>query len=90
MENKKYTLSVADLIKKLKKVDQNRVVILQKDSEGNGYSPLHDFWTGAYDETADWDNCVGLEKLTDEDRKDGYEESDIVDGVPAIILTPLI
>lgn len=31
---------VEDLIKELQKLDPKSIVILQKDSEGNGYSPL--------------------------------------------------
>lgn len=31
---------VSELINELKKLDQNKIVILQKDGEGNGYSPL--------------------------------------------------
>ncbi len=33
-------MTVKELIRKLQTVDQYREVILQKDSEGNGYSPL--------------------------------------------------
>jgi len=33
-------MTVKDLIKQLKKLPQDSIVILQKDAEGNGYSPL--------------------------------------------------
>jgi len=34
-------VKVRELIEKLKGVDQESQVIIQKDSEGNGYSPLY-------------------------------------------------
>lgn len=34
-------MKVKELIAELKKLDPNSQVILQKDSEGNGYSPLY-------------------------------------------------
>ncbi len=33
-------MTVAELITELQKTDPNRIVVLQKDAEGNGYSPL--------------------------------------------------
>ena len=33
-------MKVKDLIKELKKVDPESIIVLQKDAEGNGYSPL--------------------------------------------------
>ena len=34
-------MTVAELIEELRKLPPESEVILQKDSEGNGYSPLH-------------------------------------------------
>jgi hypothetical protein len=34
-------MKVSELIKELSALDQNSDVILQKDAEGNGYSPLY-------------------------------------------------
>lgn len=34
-------MTVAELIEELKKLPPESEVILQKDAEGNGYSPLH-------------------------------------------------
>jgi hypothetical protein len=33
-------MTVKQLIAELQKLDPNRIVVLQKDAEGNGYSPL--------------------------------------------------
>jgi len=61
-------MTVKELIEQLKKEDPDRLVIMAKDPEGNGYSPLSDFWSGAY-------------------RAETTE--DVIDGVPALILTPI-
>lgn len=41
-------MKVKELIELLQKEDPEREVILQKDSEGNGYSPLYEIGTGTY------------------------------------------
>jgi hypothetical protein len=81
-------MKVKQLIKELLKVDQERLVVMSKDSEGNGYSPLSDISEGAYQADSTWSGEFGLEKLTAEDRKDGFSEEDIIDGVKAICLHP--
>ena len=82
-------MTVKELIEQLKKEDPDRLVIMAKDPEGNGYSPLSDFWSGAYRAETTWFGEVGLESLTDEYRKQGFSEEDVIDGVPALILTPI-
>jgi len=70
--------------------DQTREVIMSKDAEGNGYSPLHGMWCGRYRAESTWSGEVGLEGLDDEMRKRGYSDEDVAtDGVPALILTPV-
>ena len=67
-------MTVKELIKELKKCDPKAQVILQKDSEGNGFSPLFDVdgdciyvpdstWSGdVYD--ASWDaEDAGMEEF---------------------------
>ena len=41
-------MTVKELIEGLQSEDPDRLVICQKDPEGNGYSPLANWWTGAY------------------------------------------
>ena len=83
-------MKVKEFIKKLQKLDGNRVVIMAKDAEGNNYSPLADMWAGAYRADTTWYGEVGFEKLTKRDRDIGYTELDLVDdGKPAVILTPV-
>ncbi len=78
-------MTVKKLIKALEKEDPNRIVICQSDPEGNSYSPLYDFWTGAYSPKS---GNVGLDKLTPEDIAAGHDEDSIVKGKPALIFVP--
>jgi hypothetical protein len=82
-------MTVADLIKKLEKQDPKRVVVVARDSEGNGYSPLASVETGAYRDETTYSGTVGLERLTPGLRKMGFTEEDVfTDGVPAVVLGP--
>ena len=68
----------------------DREVVLQKDPEGNGYSPLSDFWTGAYLPKTTWYGEAGLEELTPELKEQGFSEEDvIINGIKAIFLVPV-
>lgn len=68
-------------------VDQNgdRIIIMQRDPEGNSYSPFSDLWTGIF-----FSGEAYLEKLTADDIKNGYTSEDVrTDGEPAVFLVPL-
>lgn len=83
-------MKVKDLIKKLQKVDPNRVVILQKDSEGNGHSPLDGLDDNCvYEPESTWSGGVGIEKLTSRLRKQGFTKEDVGSGKPALVLFPV-
>ncbi len=82
-------MKVKELIKLLRKEDPDRIVIMAKDAEGNDYSPLSSFWTGAYKAETTWYGEVGLEILTEKDKKQGYTEEDVLDGKKALILCPV-
>lgn len=81
-------MTVRELIEKLSTVDQDRIVVMASDAEGNSYSPLADLWAGSYLAESTWSGSVGLESLTDADRERGYTDEDVVSGSPAIILSP--
>jgi len=78
-------ITVKELIKKLENEDQERVIIMSRDPEGNSYSPFENFWTGAYSEEG---REAGLDQLTQEDEDYGFTEDDILEGTPALILQP--
>lgn len=82
-------MTVKELIELLKLEDPNRLVVMAKDSEGNNFSPMSDMSTYAYDSYNNWSGDIGLEKLTDELKNQGYTEEDVVDGIPSLVLWPL-
>ncbi|MCK5616483.1 hypothetical protein KAR91_82235 [Candidatus Pacearchaeota archaeon] len=78
-----------DLINKLQKMsdsDLERLIVMQKDPEGNGYAQLDDLSFASYSE----EDCeIGLDKLTPELQKQGFSDEDIlINGIPAIVLEP--
>jgi hypothetical protein len=82
-------MKVRELIEQLQACDPDREVVMARDSEGNGYSPLADFWSGRYRAETTWSGEVGMETLTDAEMDAGYGIDDIMtDGVAAIILCP--
>jgi hypothetical protein len=84
-------MKVIELIRELSVLDPHSEVILQKDAEGNGYSPLHavdgaavyvpeSTWSGeAYstDNSAD-DNCM-----------DEEEWAELLKGPRCVVLAPV-
>ncbi len=84
-------MTVKELIEKLKTVDQNRLVILSSDSEGNHYSPLAGGDTTAYTALCTWAGEIGLEELTSEAIESGFTQEDVAeeDSVPALVLYPI-
>jgi hypothetical protein len=82
-------MTVCELIEKLQQEDPNRLVVCQKDREGNGYSPLQTWWIGACRPKILGRLEAGLEKLTAADRKAGFTKEDVVrNGIPALFLVP--
>lgn len=77
-------MTVAELIAELQELPQDLIVIVQKDSEGNGYSPLagsdHEC---VYVPDSTWSGEV----YSNEDYADkGYAYSD---AVPCVVLFPV-
>lgn len=82
-------MKVKELIELLQSVDPEREVIIQKDAEGNDYSPLADAWEGSYEADSTWSGYAGIEELTPELEAQGYSDWDVKSGVPAIMLVPV-
>lgn len=85
-------MKVYELIELLKVCDPNDLVVLSKDSEGNGFSPLVDVDTSsAYTPETTWYGDVALRELTSELAEDGYDEEDVAgpDAIPCVILSPV-
>lgn len=82
-------MTVKELIELLQKEDPERLVVMSKDSEGNGFSPLNDIGPGAYRAESTWSGEVGLEKLTPALKKKGFGPEDVIhDGQKALVLWP--
>ena len=82
-------MTVKELRELLSEYEDDRVVVLASDAEGNNYSPCCGGWSGSYLAYSTWSGEMGLEKLTDEDREAGYSEEDVINGVPALCLRPV-
>lgn len=72
-------MTVAELRKALESFDDDRLVVLAKDAEGNSYSPLSDLEAGLYQPHTTWSGDVFL-----------FPESAAGDDVvPAVVLGPV-
>lgn len=76
-------MNVGELLDYLATQPRDRPVILSKDADGNGYSPLDDADEGMYEATSTWSGEVYYPD-TDEDADEPPE-----DAVPAVILGPV-
>ena len=82
-------MTVGELIQQLQALEApHRIVVMAKDAEGNGYSPLSSMWIGAYAPDSTWSGTAGFEFLTPEDEAAGYDEEDLIVGQSAVILCP--
>lgn len=52
------SMTVKQLIEALKKENQDALVVMAKDSEGNSYSPLHQAADCAYRSTKPWNGEI--------------------------------
>lgn len=77
--------TVKDLITILKSIEnKDRVIILSRDEEGNGFAPLAELWASAYK-----DGDVGIEELTQKLEEQGYSEEDVIkNGQPCVVFWP--
>ena len=82
-------MTVGELIKDLQAFDEDRIVILAKDEEGNGFSPLADLDPSSYKADNTYSGEVGLEELTPELIAAGYSEEDVLEGQKALVLWPI-
>lgn len=74
-------MTVAELIEELKALDPAALVVLQKDAEGNGYSPLAGADPAVYEAESTWSG----QAYSEEDVADGYGEG----CPPCVVLHPV-
>ena len=51
-------MKIKDLIKKLQEYDQDLMVVMSKDAEGNEFSPLSDVTTELYEADSKWSGKI--------------------------------
>lgn len=78
-------MNVKDLKAILRECDDDEVVVVASDPEGNSYHELDGAWSAAWDPE---EREIGLREITDADRKEGYSEEDVLEGPPALVLVP--
>lgn len=79
-------MTVKELKDLLLDVDEDRVVILSMDSEGNSYSPM----SKSYGLNMYKDNEIGLEELTPRLEAMGYSDEDVLEeGEPSVVFYPV-
>jgi hypothetical protein len=75
-------MTVGELRRILEELDSSLTIVLQKDAEGNSYSPLADTWTGHYVPLSTWS---GEAYDSQEEAQDDTGD----DGVSALVLVPV-
>lgn len=83
-------MKVSELKELLNQFDDDALVALAKDAEGNDYSPLSSAWSGVY-VGGEESGQAYLQELTTEDIEQGFTEEDVClddDGIRAIFLHP--
>lgn len=78
-------MTVKQLIAQLQKLDQDRIVVLRKDAEGNGHSPLADLDHCIYRPDSTWSGDVYPENANEDDYGYVKERGD----KKAVVLCPV-
>ena len=80
-------MTVKELKELLNSFNDNDIIIMGQDSEGNGFSPLSAIEKVSYEAESTWSGIVGIRELTPEHIEVGYSEDDLLEnGVDAIAL----
>lgn len=86
-------ITVKKLIEILKTYPEDAPIICQRDSEGNGFSPLSEASFAqnyGYVAESTWSGYAMFTKLDEDLIKDGYSEDDLdPDAIPAVFLLPV-
>lgn len=71
-------ITVADLRKQLCTLPGEAVVVMSRDSEGNGFSPLSSIADNSrYEPENAWAGEIRLKELTPDLKEQGYTEDDV-------------
>lgn len=84
-------MKVKQLRELLAQCNDDDVIIMSSDSEGNSYHPLSEegVSVGVYAWDGEYEGDIGIRKLTPELEEAGYSEEDVMeDGISCIVLWP--
>lgn len=86
-------MTVKELRNALEGADDNLIVVMSKDGEGNSFSPLADADTesNVYVPDSTWSGEIHIKELTPELKKQGFTDEDVYDGDDgqvAVVLWP--
>jgi len=82
-------MRAGELIKVLQTVDENTVVLVASDAEGNAYGELYAVSTDQGYLKEGYEISVHFLKLTEELEEEGYTEDDMrEDARPCVVLCP--
>lgn len=87
-------MTVQELRQQLEDLPGDTLVVMSKDGEGNGFSPLSEAESDnqMYTPETTWSGEIGLHHLTDELKAQGYTYEDVEDeptSVPCVVLWPI-
>lgn len=85
-------MNAGELIAVLSEVHPETIVVMSRDSEGNGYSPLSEADdSSAYLADTTWSGDIAIRELDDDLRAQGFTEKDVAgeDHVPCVVLWPV-
>ena len=81
-------MNVKGLIKILNELDGDLKIIIQKDGEGNNYSPLSDHYIGIYIPVNSYSGEIYTKEDFDKEELEEWEDINKI-GSKVLILTPL-
>lgn len=81
-------MKVGDLLNELKDLDPTVLVVMSRDEEGNGYSPLSGIESALYVAESTWSGYLTDDICYDDDDEEIPCDDDD-DAVPAIVLYPV-
>ncbi len=85
IEARDYMTTVKELIEDLSKLPEDSVVVLQKDSEGNGYSPLAGLEAAKYIPST---TCSGEVPCNEDIEGEEYSKEVVAKMLDCVVLWP--
>lgn len=85
-EARKYMMTVGELKELLSDLPEDHVVVLQRDAEGNGYSPMAGAEAAKYQPA---NNCRGEVPCQSDIEGGEYEAEDVAKMLDCVVIWPL-